>query len=194
MKDEIQRSRMEFSQQLVSLDPLSPERRSQLQQELDHMFERQLTLPRRISFAIVTILALISSAVCGFLATTEPDLPILGRIGLGTGTLFGLAWAVAGVRILRRGAMDLKRDPRTIANMAWCFTVLMVVFFLIVAMSMEDRLLGIMLIGQGLAFLIGAAVILVTQRIEQSELGTREKLLQIELLVTELLEEKSSSR
>ena len=72
--------------------------------------------------------------------------------------------------------------------MVWCFTVLMVVFFLIVCMSIEDRILGIMLIGQSLAFLIGAAVTLVTQRIEQTELATRERLLRIELLVTDLLE------
>jgi hypothetical protein len=50
-----------------------------------------------------------------------------------------------------------------------------------------------MMIAQSLAFLIGAAVILVTQRIEQSELATRERLLQIELLVTDLLERQNDS-
>jgi hypothetical protein len=193
MTDEFPTSSPDFAERLVSADPLPADRKSQLQQELNGMFEKQLTLPRRIAFAVVCVFALVSSALCGYLAVTEPDLPTSGRVALSVGTLFGLAWAAVGIRILKRGAIDLKRDHRKTANMAWSFTVLMVVFFLITGMSIEDRLLGLMMIAQSLAFLIGAAVILVTQRIEQSELATRERLLQIELLVTDLLERQNDS-
>lgn len=177
-----------FSKRLVSIDPIPSDLKSDIQQELNTMFERKLTLPRRISFTIVSVLALISAAVCGFLAITEPELPALGRIGLSVGTLFGMAWAAIGIRILNKGTLDPRGDNKVIAAMAWNFTVLMVVFFLIGGMTMADRLLGIMMIGQALAFLIAAAVVWLSYRIEQCELSTREKLLQIELMLAELHE------
>jgi MFS family permease len=150
------------------------------------MFVRELNAPRRFVLAIVALIALAGAAVCGYLAITEPGLPTAARIGLGTGTLFGLAWTVMAARLSRRGEIDLARDSRRIASMVWVFTVLMVVFFLVVGMSIEDRLLGLMMIANGLAFLIGAAVYWLTYRIEQAELNTREKLLQLELQLAEL--------
>jgi MFS family permease len=178
----------DFAERLVSVEPLPAGRKSELQQELSTMFEQELTNPRRVVFAVVAVVALASAAVCGFLAVTEPALPLAGRVGLGVGTLFGLGWAIVVGRILKKGSIDRIRDNKLIAQMAWIFTVLMVVFFLYVGMTISDRLLGVMLIGQALAFLIGAAVGWLTFRIEQSELSTREKLLQIELLLAELHE------
>ena len=152
------------------------------------MFVRELSTTRRTFFAINAVVALVSAAVCGALALTEPDLPILARIGLGTGTFFGLAWTVILARVARRGTVDLRLDARRIAAMVWVFTVLMMVFFLIVGMSAKDRLLGLMMIANGLAFLICAAVYWLNHRIEQAELNTREKLLQLELRLAQLCE------
>ena len=75
-------------------------------------------------------------------------------------------------------------------TLVWVFTVLMMVFFLMVGMSLEDRLLGLMMIANGLAFLIIAAVHWITHRIEQAELATRERLLQLELRLAELCEKQ----
>ena len=155
------------------------------------MFVRQLTTTRRTTFGVVAAVALGSAAVCGFLALTEPNLPALARVAFGVGTLFGLAWAAVAARVCWRGAIDLKLDSRRIATMVWVFTVLMMVFFLVIGMSTEDRLLGVMMIANGIAFLIGAAVYWLTHRIEQAELATREKLLQIELRLAELSEKQS---
>jgi hypothetical protein len=134
--------------------------------------------------------ALVSAGICGVLAATEPTLPILARVGLATGTLFGLAWAAIGARLAVRGAIDLKIDNRRIAAMVWTFTTLMMVFFLIVGMSSKDRLLSLMMIGNGLAFLIGAAVYWLTHRIEVAELNTSEKLLQLERRLAEFCERR----
>jgi len=177
-----------FADRLLAVEPLSPNSRQQLEQELHAMFVRELSVARRVVFGIVAIVALVSATVCGFLAITEPNLPTLPRIGLAVGTLFGLAWTVVGARICWRGALDVRLDARRIAIMVWVFTVLMMVFFLMVGMSAEDRLLGLMMIANGLAFLIGAAVYWLTYRIDQAELNTREKLLQLELRLAELRE------
>ena len=154
------------------------------------MLVRELTTTRRVVYGIVAIVALISATICGFLALTEPNLPTLPRVGLATGTLFGLAWAAVAARICWRGALDLRLDARRIATMVWVFTVLMMVFFLMVGMSAEDRLQGLMMIANGLAFLVGAAVYWLSYRIEQGELNTREQLLQLELRLAELCEKQ----
>ncbi len=154
------------------------------------MFTRELTTARRLAFGAVSLAALVSATVCGALALTEPTLPTLARSGLAVGVLFGLAWAAVGARICWRGELDLKLDARRIAAMVWTFTVLMMVFFLLVGMSAQDRLLGLTMIASGLAFLIAAAVYWLNYRIEQSELNTREKLLQIELRLAEMTEKR----
>jgi hypothetical protein len=177
-----------FSDRLVAVEPLSADSRQKLQQELHDMFVKELNVPHRIFLSIVGVAGLASAVVCGSLAVTEANLPTLARVGLGVGTLFGLAWAAMAARIVRRGTMDIRHDNRRIAAMVWVFTVLMTVFFLMVGMSMEDRLLGLMMIAQSLAFLIGAGVYLLAYRIEQAELGIREKLLELELRLAERAE------
>jgi hypothetical protein len=69
----------------------------------------------------------------------------------------------------------------------------MVVFFLMAGMSLHDRLLGLMMIANGLVFLVGAGVYWLTYRIGQAELETRERLLQLELRLAELADMVSRS-
>ncbi len=180
--------RTTFRDQLLAAEPLSTDFREKLQQELHTMFVRQLTTTWRYLIGINAALALAAAVVCGSLAVSETELPTPARVGLGIGTLFGLAWTVVLGRVARRGAIDLKVDQRLMAAMVWVFTVLMMVFFLIVGMSIEDRLKGLLMIANGLAFLIGAGVYFLAYRIEQAELAVREKLLELELRLAELAE------
>lgn len=180
----------EFRDQLLAVEPPRPDVRHRLEQELCNMMTRKLSLPARLFIGVVTLGSLASAALCGFLAVTESQLPLAARVGLGTGMLFGLAWAAWSVRVLRKGEMNLKQDPRRAAQMAWVFTVLMVMFFLFVGMSAPDRLLGVLMILQSLPYLIGAAVFFLAYRIEAAELTVKEHLLRMELQITELLEKR----
>ena len=157
------------------------------------MFIRELSRTRRFFFGCVSVFGLISGGVCGTLAATEPQLPPLARGGLAVGVLFGLAWCVVAARIARRGKLDLRTDNRQIATMVWVFTTLMMTFFLMLGMSVPDRLLGLMMIANGLVFFIGAGVYLIVSRIEQAELNTRERLLQLELRIAECSERRSAT-
>lgn len=150
------------------------------------MLTKKLTGPRRVIFCIVAVAASVSALVCGSLAITEPQLPPIARVGLATGVLFGLAWVIAIVSVLRRGEIDLKRDGRRIAQMVWVFTLLMSIFFCAVGMSRPDKPVSVLLMVQSLVFLISAAVYWLNHRIEESELNVKEKLLEIELHLAEL--------
>jgi hypothetical protein len=180
--------RTTFRDQLLAVEPLSPDYREKLEKELRTMFIRQLNLPGRIFVGVIAVFCLAIAALCGYLAVTQSELPAVARVGLGIGTLFGLTGSVILVRALRRGALNLRIDNRLIAAMVWVFTVLMMVCFLMLGMSIEDRVKGVLMIVYGLTFLICAGVYFVSARIEQAELGVREKLLELELRMAELKE------
>lgn len=193
MTDERARDRANVGDRLIALEPLPLDSQKHLQQELQAMLTRELGKPARLFCGVVAVASLVMAVFLGFLAVTEAKLPLMARIGLGTGTLFGLAWMFVAGRVAWRGVMDLKSDSRRIASMVWIFTVLMMMFFLMVGMSAKDRMLGLMLITQGLAFLIGAAVYFLTFCIGQAELATRERLLQLELRLAEMSERRENA-
>jgi hypothetical protein len=182
--------RTTFRDQLLAVEPLSPDYREKLEKELRTMFIRQLNLPGRIFFGVIAIFCVAIAGLCGYLAVMQTELPMVARVGLGIGTLFGLTGAVILARVLRRGAMNLKIDNRLIAGMVWVFTVLMMTCFLMLGMSIEDRVKGVLMIAYGLTFLVGAGVYFVAARVEQAELGLREKLLELELRMAELGEKR----
>lgn len=171
---------------LLAVGSPSPSVQDQIQKEIRSMLTKKLTGPRRVIFCIVAVAASVSALVCGSLAITEPQLPPIARVGLATGVLFGLAWVIAIVSVLRRGEIDLKRDGRRIAQMVWVFTLLMSIFFCAVGMSRPDKPVSVLLMVQSLVFLISAAVYWLNHRIEESELNVKEKLLEIELHLAEL--------
>jgi hypothetical protein len=180
--------RTAFRDQLLAVEPISPDFREKLEKELRTMFIRQLSLPGRIFFGVIAIFCLAIAGLCGYLAVMQTELPTVARVGLGIGTLFGLTGAVLLARVLRRGALNLKIDNRRIAAMVWVFTVLMMTCFLMLGMSMENRVNGVLMIAYGLTFLVCAGVFLVVYRVEQAEFSLREKLLELELRLAELSE------
>jgi hypothetical protein len=182
-----------FRDQLLAVEPPAPDVRHRIEQEIHNMLIHKLSLPGRIFIAVVALFCLATAGLCGYLAATAPaKVPLVARVGLGTGVLFGLAWAIWSVKVLRIGHLNVRRDPRIVAQMVWLFTVLMVVFFLMAGMSSEDRLLGVLLIVQSLAFLIGAGVTFLAYRIEAAELAVKEQLVRTELQITELLERRQA--
>jgi hypothetical protein len=175
-----------FRDQLLAAEPLPPEVRDQLQQEIQNMLIKKLSTPKRVFMTVLAVADFAAAILCGSLVITEEKLPLLARIGLATGTLFALAWGTWFVRLLRRGEMNLRDDARWMARMVWCFTLLMVIFMVIVGATAEDRMKGVLMILQSFVFLIGAAVYWLTHRIEDAELNVTERLLRMELQMTEM--------
>jgi hypothetical protein len=122
----------------------------------------------------------------GTLAVVAPaDFPWWGRLGFGAGALFGVGWAVLGIRVFGRGSLDLKFDAAAYAGMSWGLPVVIVTLAMV---SAPDDLIGLRMILCALVFLVGGAVFLLRHVIELSELKTREKLLAIEYRLAELAE------
>ncbi len=183
-----------FRDRLLAADGAPSERQALIELEIKAMFVRKLTAPHRAVMGVVSVFSLAMAGLCGYLAVTEARLPLLARVGLGVGVLFGLAWCATAVSVLRQGALDMRTHGRWMAVMVWVFTILMVMFFQILGMTVPDRMLGLAMMANGLVFLIGAAVYWLSFLIGQSQLATREKLLQLELRLAELASGAGASR
>ena len=153
------------------------------------MLTKELSRPRRAFLVVVLLASAMMAGLFVFLLTTEANLPTVAKVGFAMGLVFSLGWIIVLGRILRKGAIDLVRDERRIAQMVWVFTVGMTVLFLYAGMATlgtGKELLGLMLMVQSLVFLIGAAVYFLTYRINAAELSMKERLLHLEMqLVTE---------
>jgi hypothetical protein len=122
----------------------------------------------------------------GTVAVIAPSgFPLWGRVGFGAGALFGVGWLVLGFRVFRRGTLNLKIDTGAAATMAWALPVVLLTLFMV---SAPEGVIGLRMIVSGLAFLIMGAVFLIRHVIEQSELKTHERLLEIEYRLAELTE------
>ena len=122
----------------------------------------------------------------GTVAVVAPaEFPLLGRLTFAAGALFGLGWAILGIRIYWRGVMNLKTDTTVANGMAWGVVILVSTTAMV---SAPDTIAGLRMIVCSLVFLVGGVAFMTRHVVEQAELKTREKLLEIECRLAELAE------
>lgn len=175
-----------FGEQLLKVEQVTPALKQRYDQEIQAMLEKPLMGIRRWSWLAAAIGGLGFAVWFITLAITLPEkFPWLGRLRLVAGAMFGIGWAIVGIRVFRRGSLHLKVDPGIVAGMTWVFVLLLVILFGIAA---PDTVAGLRMILFGLVFLLIGAVVLIRHAIEQSELKSREKLLEIEYRLAEMME------
>lgn len=175
-----------FRERLFKLDHVTPALKERYDQEVHAMLQKQITGARRWVWLGSAVVCVVIAVLLGILAIlSPPEVPPLARIGVAVGALFSLGFAVLGLRIWRRGSIDLKGDTAVYNGLIWVFVVLLITLLMVIA---PDSIIGLRMILSGLAFLVMGAVFLIRHVIEQSELKTREKLLEIEYQLAELAE------
>ena len=182
-------ARKEFRDRLVEMEQTTPSLKERYQKETKAMFEKKLTRPMKLAWIGTGILGMGFVVLFGTTAIMAPkELPMLARSMFVAGAVFGLAWAVLAALIVKRGAMSLKSHGKALVGMTWCFLVLLTTLTLLLASQHPDRIVGVHMICAVLPFLIMGAVFMIQYRIQEAELNTREKLLEIELRMTDLAE------
>jgi MFS family permease len=180
--------RDDFRDRLLDAQEVTETYRERYQREVRAMLHKQLTVPGKVVYAVV--LAMSVAMTVGFvcLAITSSQLPALARASFGMGAVFAAAWAWLAAQVLRRGSFDIRKLAAAQASLTWVFVVLMVTVFMVLSGEMPDKAQGTLMVVWGLVFLVSAAAFLITARVQQSELNTREKLLEIECRLAELTE------
>jgi Na+/proline symporter len=178
---------------LCELETYNPLLRERYHQEIQAMLEKKITLPGKCFLAAVAVASLAIAVYLGSLAVIHSELPVLARAGLAGGAVFGLAWALLCGRAVRRGTWELRTQPAALAGLAWGFAVLLETCFLVLAPQFPDHFQATVALFSGLVILAGADVMMVTARIQQTELRTQEALLRLEYRIAELSENRTNA-
>ncbi|MEN6493434.1 MAG: hypothetical protein ABFD16_04005 [Thermoguttaceae bacterium] len=179
-----------FRERLLELEPMTPAVKERYDQEVRAMLEKRITGTDRKVWLGGTVMSVVFAVLLGVFAIIPPlaEVPLLARLPVALGVLFCVGFAILGVRVLRRGSMDLKSDTSFLIGMTWGGVVLTVAMFMIMSLLIPDRIVGLWLSVFGVVVLVIGAVFLIRHGIAQSELRTREKLLEIEYRLAELVE------
>jgi hypothetical protein len=169
-------------ERLLALEPETPALRADYQRKVNAMLEVPLSRARRLSLVLVLAGAVASAALLAALLLTE-TVPGHVRLAFAVGIAFALAWAMYSARILRRGVYRRTSDSTAAAGMAFGFTMATAVGF---ALAMGRRLDPFLMFG--FLFVLPAAVILLRTVVEQAELRTHERILELEYRLARLSE------
>lgn len=179
-----------FRDQLLKLEQTTPDLKVRYDTEINAMFEKQVSGTRRWIWLGCALFGAGFAILFGTLAIMAPtEFPLGARITFAAGALFGIGWLVLGLKVFWRGSIDLKFDSATYAGMAWALPVTIVTILMV---SAPDSIVGLRMIVSGMVFLVMGLAFLLRHVIEQSELKTREKLLEIEYQLAELAETTKS--
>lgn len=178
-----------FRERLLQSEDVNPKHRGKYEREVKAMIERQVTGIEKLMYFCFLGLGLFFLIVFGGVAIFAPsDLPLGARLVFGLGSLFGLTFAGLVGWIIVKGRTNLKTHPSAMVGISWAFVIIVVTYLLVNADRFSTPIEGVKALVSGLVFLVMAATFMIKNWVDQSELKTREKLLEIEYKVAELSE------
>jgi len=183
-----------FQDRLLAAEQLNPEYQEKYNKEVRAMLEKKLTPVQRWGYVFSAILGVVFLTVFGTAAIVARELPILARIAFGLGAVFGLASAAFAGSIAKKGTLNLREHPTAMTGMVWGFVIIMMTLFLLLGARQPDSTRSVFVVVSGLVFFVMAGVFMIFNRVDQAELKTREKLLEIEYRVAEIAESLSGKK
>jgi hypothetical protein len=155
------------------------------------LHERKLSPTQRAIIVLLTISTLAAGVFMGWLAAVPPrPLPLPSRLGLGFWAICSLAASVLASGVASRGIMRQRIDPNRIVAFIYKNLVVFAITMLALMGQVPDA--GKRVIMGSIALLVFGlgGLFLILTRLEQMELRTREKLLEIELELHRFTHEK----
>lgn len=178
----------DFSHRLLAAETARPTER--YQQEMKKLLAQPLTPVRRAALVISAIVGFAQAGLLGFIAVqSASSLPATARVAIGVGAIGGVIWSGFSLGILWRGHLRRLRDPVLLNNTLFIVSVFATALGAPLALSLPDRAQGTQVLLTLLLFPAMTSLFLIRTLIEQAELRTREKLLELQLQVQELAEQ-----
>jgi hypothetical protein len=173
-------AQQKFRERLLSVEKSSPTEK--YRKEMAELHERRLSPTQRAILVFVTIAALAGALFMGWFAAIPPlPLPMLSRFGLGFWASCSLAAGVLASGVAKSGVMKRRFDPNRIIAFIYVSLVVFAITLLALMGQVPDAGKRVIMGATALFVFAIGSVFLVTNRLEQMELRTREKLLEIEL-------------
>ena len=181
----------EFRKRLIDLEPMSEERNQKLREEIKIMFEPKLTRFEMVYWGL-SVAGSAFFALCALVIALFAPVEMSVRVLWGSlGALNALA-AVFILLALRKRSINL-RHQFALGKAAVGVTLLITMLILVNAIarpSLENLAWGLV----GLTSLVLIALIAIHNQVLSSELNTRERSLQLEYRLAELIEKLGEPR
>lgn len=182
-----------FDKKLIELEKANLNYREKYEKEKKKMFEKNLTLFGRVLYALLGLTVFLFGLFYLVMGILRPmKLTFSGRIIIGILGMICLSFSVLALLIAIKGTIKLKIHPMAIACMMFAFVIIMLAGVMSRAERFTEPLWSIQVITYGIVFLLITSLLVILNRIQQSEYNTREKLLEIELHLAELFEKIES--
>lgn len=172
---------------LLAMERMNPDIKKRYDEELKKMFEKSISPLRRIGIVVLILVLVVQMIGFSYAAIKHDTLPLLARLGFVAGILFSAAFIVVLASVLKRGSYNLRTHPNAITGITWIFLVIFTTLMLLLSGRVET-LKGVQMVVNTTIFFIMGVVFLLKNAVEQSELKTREKLLDIECRLAEIAE------
>jgi hypothetical protein len=176
----------DFRNRLLQAEQPDPAYMAKYEEEIKSMIEKKLTTSLKWAWAGSVALGLVFTVLFGGVAIMSSALSMLARVGFAAGAVFGLLWAGMAISILRKGVINLKSHGTAVAGGIWGVTIIIVTLALLMSGQVADPIKGVKMIVGVLVFMVMAATFMILNHVDQAELKTREKLLEIEYRLAEM--------
>ena len=153
--------------------------RDKYEKALNDLVTRKLTPIQRWSFMLVAIALTGFTVLLVWLVIAGPKLPLLVRAILVEGAVLQIVAVGYLIYVLRRGVFHRRRQPIFLSGLMWVFGVLLAIHFVALIPTLSDTNLAVSFLGIALFTLIATGLQLIRTCIEQSELNTHERLLEL---------------
>ncbi len=181
-----------FPDRLIGAEQVDAKRKEHYRMEMQRILNRTLTPGRRIWCAFTAAVSLLAAANFGVMAFTQHitgDYALWGRAIYGAFAVLLLALAAVVGRMAMKGTANLRKDLPAIAGLRWGLSFLLSISALLAAWL--DARYGsgkwsAFAAAVGVAFIVFGAIHLIRSSVQQSELRTREKMLEIELRLADM--------
>ncbi|KPL25172.1 MAG: hypothetical protein AMJ75_01895 [Phycisphaerae bacterium SM1_79] len=184
-----------FRNKLLDVEKPNANYKQKYERQVLAMVEQKITGAKKWQIIAFLVMSLGLGILFGTLAVIAPkEVPLCGRFLFVVDAVFGLAFVISYVRILKKGSIDLKKDKLDLVWTGWGLIVIAGTVTLVASGRLPDPVIGILMLVWLLFFEVAAAAMLLRAIIERSEVNTREKLLEIEYRLAELAEKIESNR
>ncbi len=184
----------DFRDRLISAQQSTPEYREKYERSSRSMLTRQLTPFERGRYVFAAVWSLAGSAVVAWFLAVDKQTSIPFHWGIGFMGLVALAVAITCGIIAATGSINLRRQPKTLAQIAFVGVAVFALSLSFIVPPMAGPLAAIHAIAVCLIALIVITAEVVQAHVDQSELNVREKLLEIELKLAEISETLAKDR
>jgi hypothetical protein len=180
-------AQQKFRERLLSLQKASPSEK--YRREVAALQEKRLSPTQRAIVVFVTIGTLAAAVFMGWLAAVPPrPLPMLSRFGLGFWSICSLVASLLASGVVKGGVIR-RMDPNRIVAFIYKNLVIFSITMLALMGQVPDIGKRVIMGSIALLFFGMGCAYLITTRLEQMELRTREKLLEIELELQQVADE-----